>query len=56
MHPIIKTKGKVTLNPEPILSVEVQAPRDIFGNKKYQLNPNANLPIGIIPLDLIHSC
>ena len=35
--------------------MEVQVPRDIFGNKKYQLNPNAYLPIGIIPLNLIHS-
>ena len=55
MHPIIKTKGKVTLKPESILFIEVQAPRDISGNKKYQLNPNVYLPNGIIPLDPIHS-
>ena len=35
--------------------IEVQAPRDISGNKKYQLNPNAYLPNGIIPLEPIHS-
>ena len=35
--------------------VEVQAPRDIIGNRKYQLNPEGYLPQGIIPLDLIHS-
>ena len=41
VHPIIKMKGKVTLNPESISFVEGQAPRGISGNKKYQLNPNA---------------
>ena len=55
VHPIIKMKGKIMLNPESILFIEVQAPRDISGNKKYQLNSNAYLPNGIIPLDLIHS-
>ena len=55
MHPIIKMKGKITLKPESISFIEVQAPRDIPGNKKYQLNPNAYLPNGIIPLDLVHS-
>ena len=55
MHPIIKTKGKIMLKPESILFIEVQASKDISGNKRYQLNPNAYLPKGIIPLDLIHS-
>ena len=32
--PIIKTKGKIELNPESIALVKVQAPRDIMGNKK----------------------
>ena len=41
VHLIIKTKGKVTLKPESISFIEVQAPRDISGNKKYQLNSNA---------------
>ena len=54
-HPIIKTKGKVELNPESIALIEVQAPRDIMGNRKYQLNPDGYLPQGIIPLDLVHS-
>ena len=54
-HPIIKMKGKVELNPESIALVEVQATRDIIGNRKYQLNPEGYLPQGIIPLDLIHS-
>ena len=54
-HPIIKTKGKITLKPESISIIEVQAPRDISGNKKYQLKPKAYLPQGIIPLDLMHS-
>ena len=53
--PIIKTKGKIELSPESIAFVEVQAPRDIIGNKKYQLNPEGYLPQGIIPLDLLHS-
>ena len=48
-------KGKVELSPESIALVEVQAPRDIIGNKKYQLNPEGYLPQGIIPLDLVHS-
>ena len=53
--PIIKMKGKIELNPESIALVEVQATRDIIGNKKYQLNPEGYLPQGIIPLDLVHS-
>ena len=52
---IIKTKGKVTLKPESISFIEVQVPRDISGNKKYQLNSSTYLPNGIIPLDPIHS-
>ena len=48
-------KGKVELNPESIALVEVQAPWDIIGNRKYQLNPEGYLPQGIIPLDLVHS-
>ena len=43
--PIIKTKGKIELS--LIALVEVQAPRDIIGNKKYQLNPEGYLPQGI---------
>ena len=35
--------------------IEVQVPRDISGNKKYQLNSNAYLPNGIIPLGPVHS-
>ena len=50
VHPIMKTKGKIALKSESILFKELQAPMDISGNKKYQLNPN-----GIIPLDLVHS-
>ena len=53
--PIIKTKGKIELSPESIALIEVQAPRDIIGNKKYQLNPGGYLPLSIIPLDLVHS-
>ena len=54
-HPIIKTKGKITLKLESISIIEVQAPQDISGNKKYHLNPEAYLPQRIIPLDLVHS-
>ena len=54
-HPIVKTKGKITLKLESISIIEVQAPCDISGNKKYHLNPEAYSPQGIIPLDLIHS-
>ena len=42
------------LNTESISNIEVQAPRDISGNRKYQLNPEAYLPQGILPLDLVH--
>ena len=42
--PIIKMKGKIELSPESIALVEIQAPRDIIGNKKYQLNPEGYLP------------
>ena len=42
--PIIKMKGKIELSPESIALVEVQAPREIIGNKKYQLNPEGYLP------------
>ena len=55
MHPIIKTKGKIMLKPESISSIEVQALMDILGNRRYQPNPEAYLPQGIIPLDLVHS-
>ena len=51
----ISLLGFVELDPELIVLVEVQAPRDIIGNRKYQLNPEGYLPKGIIPLDLIHS-
>ena len=54
-HPIVKTKGKVELNPESITLIEVQAPRDIIGNRKYKLNPEGYLAQSIIPLDLVHS-
>ena len=54
-NPIIKMKGKIELSPESIALFKVQAPRDIIGNKKYQLNPEGYLPQGIIPLDLVHS-
>ena len=54
-HPIIKMKGKVELNPESVALVEFQAPRDIIGNRKYQLNLEGYLLQGIIPLDLVHS-
>ena len=53
--PIINTKGKIELSPESIALVEVQAPSEIIGNKKYQLIPEGYLPQGIIPLDLVHS-
>ena len=53
--PIIKMKGKIELSPESIALVEVKAPRDITGNKKYRLNPEGYLPQSIIPLDLVHS-
>ena len=33
-HPIIKTKGKITLKLESISIIEVQAPQDISGNRK----------------------
>ena len=55
IHPIVKTKGKIMLKLESISIIEVQAPWDISGNKKYHLNPEAYLPQGIVPLDLIHS-
>ena len=55
VHPIIKMKGEIMLNPESISFIEVQALGNISGNKKYQLNSNAYLPNGIIPLDIIHS-
>ena len=55
MHPIIKTKGKITLKLESISIIEVQAPWDTSGNRKYHLNPKAYLPQGIVPLDLVHS-
>ena len=35
--------------------VEVQAPRNITGNRKYKLIPEGYLAQGIIPLDLVHS-
>ena len=55
LHPIVKTKGQIMLKPESISIIEVQVPWDILGSKKYHLNPEAYLPQGIIPLDIIHS-
>ena len=55
LSPIIKMKGRIELSPESIALVKVQAPRDIIGNKKYQLNPEGYLSQGIILLDLVHS-
>ena len=55
MHLIIKTKGKIVLKPESILIIQVQAPQDISGNKKYHFDLEAYLSQGIIPLDLVHS-
>ena len=55
MHPIVKTKGKITLKPESISIIEVQALQNISGNKKYHLNPNVYLPQGIVHLDLVNS-
>ena len=43
------------LKPESISIIEVQAPWDISGNKKYHLNPETYLPQGIVPLNLVHS-
>ena len=43
------------MKPETISIIEIQAPEDISGNKKYHLNPEAYLPPGIIPLNLVHS-
>ena len=54
-NPIIKMKSRIELSPESIALVKVQAPWDIIGNKKYQLNSEGYLPQGIIPLDLVHS-
>ena len=48
-NPIIKMKGRIELSLESIALVEVQAPWDIIGNRKYQLNPAGYLPQGIIP-------
>ena len=53
--PIIQMKGEIELSSESIALVEVQAPRDIIGNKKCQLNSKGYLPQGIILLDLVHS-
>ena len=55
MHHIVRTKGKIMLKLESISIIKVQAPQDISDNKRYHLNPEAYLPQGIIPLDLIHS-
>ena len=55
MHPIVKMKGKIMLKLESISIIEVQTPWDISGNKRYHINPEAYLPQGIVPLDLIHS-
>ena len=41
-HPIVKSKGKIMLKLESILIVEVQAPQDISGNKKYHLNTSCS--------------
>ena len=53
-YPIIKTKGKVTLPPMSVSTVEVKTPKITDSTNLYKLNADTfQLPEGIIPLDAL---
>ena len=54
IEPIIKTKGKVKLNPHSITVVSVKTPQNIGASHVYKLNHKFPLPSGVIPIDIIH--
>ena len=54
MEPIIKTKGKIKLNPHSITKVSVKTFPNIDTGLVYELNQKFLLPGGVIPIDVIH--
>ena len=54
VEPIIKTKGKIKLNPHAITIISVKTPPNISINYVYQLNYRVSLPSSVIPIDVIH--
>ena len=54
MKPIIKTKGKIKLNPHSIIIVSVKTPPNIDISHVYELNHKFPLPSSVIPMDVMH--
>ena len=54
IEPVIKTKGKIKLNPHSITVVSVETPPNIDTSQVYELNHKFPLPSGVIPIDIIH--
>ena len=54
MELIIKTKGKIKLNPHTISIISIKTPPDIDINHVYELNHTFPLPSSVIPIDVIH--
>ena len=54
IEPIIKTKGKIKLNPHSITIVSVKTPPNIDASHVYKLNLKFPLPSDVILIDVIH--
>ena len=53
-EPIIKTKGKIKLNPKSITVVSVKTPPKVDASQVYKLNHKFPLPSSVILIDVIH--
>ena len=55
LEPIIKTKGKIKLNPYATSIISNKTPPNIDINHVCELNHKFSLPSGVIPIDVIHT-
>ena len=55
MEPVIKTKGKIKLNPHSITIVSGKHPPNIDTSQVYELNHKFSLPSSVIPIDVMHT-
>ena len=54
IEPIIKTKGKIKLNPHSITIVSIKTSPHIDARHVYKLNHKFPLPSSVMPIDLVH--
>ena len=54
IEPIIKTKGKIKLNPHSITVVSIKTPPNIDVSHVYELNHKFSLPSSVIQIDVVH--